>query len=52
MILQDLNDEHIIETVDFSEFERLFEVRKSKKKEVRLCDESECNKLQKCIAMD
>lgn len=33
MNLQELNDEAIIETVDFSEFEALFQVKRFKKKD-------------------
>ena len=33
LTLQDLNDENVMETVDFSEFERLFQVKKAMKKE-------------------
>ncbi len=38
--LQDLDDENIIETVDFSEFERLFEVKKSKRQRITKQDNS------------
>ncbi len=36
--LQDMDDESIIETVDFSEFERLFQVKKSKKQKLKRQD--------------
>ncbi len=35
-MLQDMDDENIIETVDFSEFEKLFQVKKATKKEARV----------------
>ena len=37
--LQDMDDENIIETVDFSEFERLFQVKRSKKQRLKRQDE-------------
>lgn len=39
--LQDMDDESIMETVNFSEFERLFQVKKSKTREIKRSDESE-----------
>ena len=40
-LVQDLDDENIIETVDFSEFEKLFQLKKATKKEARKKAESE-----------